>query len=165
MCCGGPRETRDKSQPRQKDSKPEDKQNKVNEVKESTENEDNAYLGTLSGSWMLLNGFQSTHAECSLYKVTDKFSSVQQTSAHLGAISQKDNVKKIRHHVKDTFGKWKPSNVQPHGKLQVKVKTSVSATQQLQLQPIKSLTTTVSALFDTGAQMCVADWNVAKRMG
>ena len=52
-CRGGPRETRDKSK---------SKDTKVNEVKaadaDNDKNTEDAQLGTLSGSWMLLNGLQ-----------------------------------------------------------------------------------------------------------
>ena len=66
----------------------------------------------------------------------------------------------------DKFGSWKPSNVEPLGKLKLQVRISNSATKQLKLPVIKRATSTlVMALADTGAQMCVADWQVAKNMG
>jgi hypothetical protein len=66
----------------------------------------------------------------------------------------------------DEFGKWKPSNVQPHARLKLQVKVSESPTAQLNLPTVQNTTSTsVSALADTAAQMCVADWQVAKKMG
>ena len=164
MCRGGPRQTRDKSVPKTKDK---DK-TKVSEVKEKEDEPNtNAELVTMSGDWMLLNGLQSTPDESAFYEDSVEFSSVLQhkkpNSGHLGAIS--NNVRKIRHHVMDEFGSWKPSNVQPHGKIKIRLKISKSATEQLQLKPVKSTSTSALALADTGAQMCVADFNVAKRMG
>lgn len=65
----------------------------------------------------------------------------------------------------EEFGSWKPSNVQRHGKIKIRLKISKSATEQLQLKPVKSTSTSALALAYTGAQMCVADFKVAKRMG
>ena len=66
----------------------------------------------------------------------------------------------------DEFRAWRLGHVQPHGKFRLQLKVSDSATKQLNLTKIKgSKSTSVRALFDTGTQMCVSDWDVAKRMG
>lgn len=166
MCRGGPKASRDKS-------KPNDKiKSKVSEVKETTEaTEETADLGQLTGEWFLLNGLQGTSQKGVLYKVQDEFLSVVHQEnkcsqkGSLEVLSKKD-IEKMRHHMMDDFGRWTPSNIQPHGKLQLQVAVSQSATKQLQLPQIKNTTSTqVSALADTGAQMCVADWRVSKNMG
>ena len=75
QCRGGPRQTRDKSKNRQ--DKPNTAASKVNEVKAAEEpktNED-AQVGTLSGSWFLLNGLQDPCSEGSIYEVSDVFTS------------------------------------------------------------------------------------------
>ena len=168
MCRGGPRQTRDKS------ATPKDKSTKVNEVKESnakdkdTNDDEQPSLGSLTGSWMLLNGLSSPNPEGHIYEDSDEFSSVLHLSqfSKLNTLTEKHSLRKIRHHMQDKFGAWKPSNVQPHGKLNLKVKLSKSAATQLNLPEIQhSSPTSVSALCDTGAQMCVADWEVAKRLG
>ena len=84
--------------------------------------------------------------------------------ASLSAILSKHAPKKIRHHVLDKFGSWSPANVQPHGRLQLQVKPSLSAQKQLGLPKLTNTSTQVNALAETGAQMCVADRMVAKRM-
>ena len=63
------------------------------------------------------------------------------------------------------FGKWVPHNVQPHGRVTLQVRPDPSAQQQLNLPPLNnSVVTTVRALADSGAQMCVADWSIAKQL-
>ena len=169
MCRGGTRATRDKSITKNKTKDNKDKPN-VNEVKEaSTPTEETAELGTLSGDWFLLNALQPT-VECDIYEDSRESSSVLRQdkvncpTGSLGALSKKD-IKKLRHHVMDRFGNWTPANVLPHGRLQLQVSVSASAQQQFNLPVSATSSTSVSALADTGAQMCVADWQVAKRMG
>ena len=120
---------------------------------------------------MLISG-KDTLAEGSLYEVSDVFTS-DRTQIHptawsspsLAAINSSPQVRKIRHHIANKFGAWKPSNVEPHGKILLTASISQSAQEQLQLQPIvNAKETVVNALADTGAQMCVADWLVATRM-
>ena len=54
----------------------------------------------------------------------------------------------------------------PHGKMDIQHQVSSTAPEQLNLPPVNSsVSTTVSALADTNAQMCVADWQIAKRLG
>ena len=74
QCRGGPRATcEDKPQPRSK--------TKVNEVKGTEPEKDkepaDAQVGTLSGSWMLINGLQEPVEGGSLYDVSDVFTSEQ----------------------------------------------------------------------------------------
>ena len=83
----------------------------------------------------------------------------------LSALKSNPRVRKIRHHIADSFGNWRPSNIQPHGRLLLEAQVSNSAQQQLGIQSTpNSKPTSVEALADTGAQMCVADWSVAQRM-
>ena len=92
------------------------------------------------------------------------FTSARHEKAQLRALS--GNRRKIKHHVLDAFGQWKPSNVMPHGKIDINLRVSQSAVQQLSLPVLNNAKhTQVSALADTDAQMCVADWNIAKRLG
>ena len=66
----------------------------------------------------------------------------------------------------DEFGKWAASHVEPHGRVNIQVKTCNSAASQLGLAKLKNKkSVAVSALCDTGAQMCVSDWSTAKEMG
>ena len=83
----------------------------------------------------------------------------------ISALSNKSQDRKIRHHVLNQFGQWVPGAVQPHGKVKLNVQPSQSAQSQLHLPPITTSTTTIQALADSRAQMCVADWSVAKRLG
>ena len=174
QCRGGPRVNREKSTDKSKPSNnSKSKDTKVNEVKEKENVQDDADLGTLHGHWMLINGLQPQQHN---NEVSDEYSS-ELREAHpvspfpspknpsLYALSKKDSVKKLRHHIMDEFGRWKPANVQPHGKLLVHLQVSHSAAEQLQLPVISANKTTVHALADTGAQMCVADWSVARQMG
>ena len=164
MCRGGPRQTRNDR------SKSKSKSN-VNEVKSNTaakpdekSKDDAADLGTLTGSWFLLNGLQQPAEDADIYEDQDVFTSACLHKAQLRAIN--GNKRKIKHHVLNDFGQWKPSNVMPHGKLNINLRISQSAVQQLHLPPLHNVQhTTISALADTGAQMCVADWNIAKRLG
>ena len=64
-------------------------------------------------------------------EVQDVFTSVSSSKpcqpkySSLSAINQHD--KKIRHHIADVFGNWKPSNVQPHGRIRLQASISTSA--------------------------------------
>ena len=63
------------------------------------------------------------------------------------------------------FREWVPSNVQPHGKVQLTLEVDNSAAKQLGIEPLHHCKPTMtSALADTGAQMCVADWQVGPRL-
>ena len=132
--------------------------------------DEQANLGTLSGSWLLIIGRQDS-VESQLYKDTDVFTSELQRdpiggTPCLSVLSSSQSNNKIRHHIRDSFGKWKLSHAQPHGHIQLTATVDRSAQQQLRLPPIHhARTTQVRALADTGAQMCVSDWQVAKRMG
>ena len=166
-CRGTSRNSRSKSKDNTKENK-----SKVNEVKAEDKETDPGEIGTMSGSWMLING-QDTSSGGDIYEVSDVFTSVtssvqphnRREPPTLSAINSNQNTRKLRHHIADAFGKWRPGNVQPHGRIQLNAVTSKSAQQQLQLPPLQHTnSTTVQALADTGAQMCVADWQVAKRM-
>ena len=96
-----------------KDNKSRDKKstNKVSEVKadEPQPSNDQGSLGTLSGSWFLINGREN--AESDSYEVTDVFTSVRQPQAtntwqppKLAAISSALHNKKLRHHIQNSFG-------------------------------------------------------------
>ena len=166
QCRGGPqpRSERDKSKSKINEVKSDQKEDKDKET-------DPGQVGTLKGSWILING-HVTQQQGDLYEDTDVFSSVRQQDHQtdpyypsLSAINKNPQVRKIRHHMSDQFGNWQPSNVQPHGRLSLTASLSKSAQDQLQLQPFTNTKDTiVKALADTGAQMCVADWEVAKRM-
>ena len=154
MCRGGPRESRDKSQPNRKDGK----DTKLNEVKADTAKEptQEADLGTLSGSWFKLSGSQELSSAKSNLS----------PSAKLLAFHKSDSARKLRHHIMNKFGEWVPSNVQPHGKVQLTLEVDNSAAKQLGIEPLHHCKPTMtSALADTGAQMCVADWQVGQRLG
>ena len=112
---------------------------------------------------MLLNGLQSPNYSRLLYEVQDVFTS-ERSSASLWTISSKQVPRKIRHHILDQFGNWSPSHVQPNGRLNLNIKPLQSAQQQFDLPRLPDTSTKVIALADTGAQMSVADWEVAKRM-
>ena len=167
MCRGGPRETREKLKPPQK----------VNEVKAAEEEKEkdtpkqdqDTDLGTLSGHWMLINSVQKHPDDVVFNEVQDELSSAHDRSSHrvqIAAIQDNKSVKKLRHHVMNSFGKWVPSHVEPHGKVRLTIEVDNSAASQLRLQPLRNCSkTTVSALADTGAHMCVADWRVAQAMG
>ena len=189
MCRGGQKTSRDKSKPPDKQEKP-----KVSAVKETPTDtpevlDETAGLGQLTGNWFLLNGLQpspnigpgwappcprglsppvSPTQACGQrdsYEVQDEFSSALRQQGSIGALS-KTQVTKMRHHMMDEFGRWTPSNVQPHGKLLLQVSISQSAASQFDLPQVNNIKSTpVSALADTGAQMCVADWRVAKSLG
>ena len=161
QCRGGPKNNRqDKEKQKPPDKKPA--ASKVNEVK-AAEPEQEAELGTMSGSWFLLNGLQPLQGEYN--EVTDEFSSVRQ-QAQLSGLREAKSADKIQHHIMDSFGKWQPGPVQPNGKLEVNLSICTSAPDQLGLPRISNKSTiTINALADTGAQMCIADWNVALRMG
>ena len=105
-------------------------------------------LGTLTGSWMLIRG-----------KEASQFSS-------LSVLKSKADNRKIRRHIYDNFGRWKPSNVEPHGILQLTMEACHTATSQQRLPKLKNTKPIkISALVDTGAQMCVCDYSLAKQMG
>lgn len=163
MCQGGPRSTRnDRSQSRNN--------KQVNEVKEDKKKEEEtADLGTLTGSWFLLNTMQQYPTlQDGLYEVKDELISELRYSkqAHVGAIKGYPNTHKICHHILDQFGNWTPGNVLPHSKVDIHIQLSKSAAKQFQLpMTAETRSTRVTPLVDTGAQMCVTDWQVAKRMG
>ena len=90
----------------------------MNEVKADAEKEkDTAELGTLSGSWFLMNG--KSPVQDKIFKVPGVFTSgrVQDPnldgSPSLAAISSSMSNNKIRHHISDAFGKWRPSHAWP----------------------------------------------------
>ena len=111
---------------------------------------------------MLINGIHRHQTDTVFNEVQDELSSARNRSSHraqIAAIQDTKSVRKLRYHVMNSFGKWVPSHVEPHGKVQLNIEVDNSAANQLQLQPLHNCTkTTVSALADTGAQMCVADW-------
>ena len=169
LCRGGPlSQHNSKSQTREKP--------KVSEVKtkdsEKDKDADDAQIGTLSGSWMLINGIQDQPFGDHSYEVLDVFmselrlgSSDPLSTASLSTLNSQKQPRKIRHHILNNFGRWIPSNVQPHGKLELTVKPGPSAQQQLNLPELdNNVVTSVWTLADTGAQMCVADWEVAKNL-
>ena len=166
QCRGGFRNTRDKSTTRDKPTKDNPKVNEVKSQDKDKDKDKDNDKGTLSGSWFLINGKQGTQSGRTMYEDSQEFSSVlRRPKANISSISSKDTIKKLGHHIKDEFGNWKPSHVQPHGNIQVSLQVSQSAAEQLQLQPIQHAQQTfIKALADTGAQMCVADWSVAKQM-
>ena len=105
-----------------------------------------------------------------MYKVLDLFMSERLTGSFdptypsISALSQKSQNMRIRHYILNKFNQWVPGAVQPHGKVKLNVKLSQSAQTQLYLPPVGISATTVQALADSGAQMCVADWDVAARL-
>ena len=112
-----------------------------------------ADLSTLSVSWMLIQGRQEQNDQELVYP-------------NLSQLQEKQALKKIRHHIFDSFGRWRPSNVEPHGLLQLTMESCHSATQQLRLLKIPGTKPVqVNALVDTGVQICVADYQLAKQMG
>ena len=120
LCRGGPRDKRtDRSKSKSKPTVNEVKSDKKDE--KDTKDTDDADLGTLSGSWLLINGIHSSPTPgASIYEVQDEFMSGlrYRNKAQLNAVSQ-SKVKKIKHHALDEFGKWNPSHVLPHGKVNV----------------------------------------------
>merc|ERR1712082_579207 len=109
---------------------------KVSEV--SGADEEEADVSTLHGSWFFLK-----EAEAEVFSLS--------TVPNLRWDGQR----------------WAPARVRPHARLEVKLAVSPSAYKYLGM-PVPGgdrATTTVSALVDTGAQMCVADVSVADRLG
>ena len=99
------------------------------------------------------------------YEVQDKFTSGLPYSNKAQLRAMKGHNRKIKHHMLDAFSKWSTSNVMPHGKLTIELWISQSAINQLRLPQLhESHETQVSALADTDTQMCVADWQIAKRL-
>ena len=85
---------------------------------------------------------------------------------NLSQLKSKEDVMKIRHHICDKFGRWKPSNVEPHGILDLTMEACHEATSKLNLPKLRNTKSVqISALVDTGAQMCVVDYKLAKQMG
>ena len=170
LCRGGQRSTCDDK------SKTRDKTPKVNEVKskepEKEKNTDEGQIGTLSGSWFFINGIHEPPSGGTIYEDSDVFTSeLRQGSSDpfhydsVSALNSKVPQRKIRHHIIDNFGRWVPSNVQPHGKIKLTVSTDPSAQKQLNLPTLDNdAVTSVWELADMGAPMCVADWAVAKSL-
>ena len=167
MCRGGPASARaEKSQSKDKPN--------VNEVKanDAEKEKQDAEIGTLTGSWFLINGLQSPATDGLINEVSNVFTSELREGStdpkshpQLSAFHQKHQQRRIHHHVINEFGKWVTSNVSAHGKIQVHVKLDPSAQQQLDLDQLPNTSsTTVSTLADTGKQMCVADWAIAKKL-
>ena len=74
--------------------------------------------------------------------------------------------RKLRDHIPDEFGTWKPSHVEPHGKVSLQMSVCHFASQQLKTPKIiNTKAINIHALVDTGAQMCVADIELANKMG
>ena len=117
---------------------------------------------------MLISGSQKRTPTQQSYKVQDEFLSVlhrakpNNTSANLSALKSSESVHKIRHHIMNSLG----NGSQAHGKLKLNIEVDNSAAHQLNLPPLTHCKSTpVSALADTSAQMCVADWQVGQRLG
>ena len=171
MCRGGTKPKNDRSKSGQR--------NNLNKVKaDEKSNDERADLGTLTGGWMLLNGIHNNNNSPTTRSLKESLLSSSSVSSTPGIWSTKEDIeadlfgiqqmstKKLRHHIMDEFGKWKVSHVEPHGRVQVQVKICNSAARQLGISKLpQKKTISVSALCDTGAQMCVSDWNLAKEMG
>ncbi len=72
----------------------------------------------------------------------------------------------VPHQLCDDDGVWSARHVEPHSRVELHVDVCTSAYEQLRLPVPKSVVgTKVSAMVDTGAQMCVADESVARRLG
>lgn len=113
-------------------------------------------LGTLLGSWMLLNG--QTPAElqapglpqtCLRYNSSSMLTGWgHESKVQLDAIN---SAQSVQHHMFDGV-KWCQKPVEPHGRLNLTVSVAEDAYSQLKLHEVKdSRSTPVSALADTGA--------------
>ena len=111
-------------------------------------------MGTLSGSWMALNSAVGQP----LAPMTEELL----LGAMLAAISRF----KVPHMLCDASGRWYRSNVEPHTPIGLYLSVCESTYEHLQLpRPRSSGSTQVSAMVDTGAQMCVADVKLAGKLG
>ena len=103
-------------------------------------------MGTLSGLWMLINGGLGT-----LCQETVAFSG---SGSVLGLGGQQ----RVPHHVFQDGSRWKVGDVEPHGKVDLNLEVCFSAYKELQLGALGRVRgARVTALADTGAQMCLAD--------
>ena len=82
----------------------------------------------------------------------------------LGGLKGGDRV--IQHQCCDRLGRWKPGRVEGHGRVRLRVGLCEEAYRTVGVvAPRSHRSTTVSALADTGAQMCVMGQEVLTRMG
>merc|ERR1712082_488581 len=101
-------------------------------------------VGTLTGSWMKIDG--------------------RVESAQLGVLETKGV--RMPHKECGPGGSWRSCNVEPHGRLELSLRVCKPAYEQLKLRvPPRSRAVRVSAMADTGAQMCVGDLELAERLG
>ena len=88
MCRGGPKQTRnDRSKSKSKTSTVNEVKSKPDTKSEDKPNDDNANLGTLSGSWFLINGLQQPAADADFNEVHEVFTSARHEKAQLRALS------------------------------------------------------------------------------
>ena len=138
-CRGGARSGRSKSGARRKEGP---RSAEIKEIKEPVKAQsEEASLNTVSGFWLLMNGVQEQGQLNSMFR-----NLVQ----HMGWDGQR----------------WSPARVRPHAHLTVNLSVCGEAYGSLGLRsPARTTFTSVSALVDTGAQMCVANVTVADELG
>ena len=125
------------------------------ESNEAVAEEQEGSLGMLSGSWLLVNVGLGTPC---------------QEMATMGARGLRVRVvsgsrRKVPHHVYRD-GIWRVSDMEPHGKVDLRLQVLQSAYRELRLMDLgKSSPVEVTALADAGAQMCLAYVTVARKLG
>ena len=73
---------------------------------------------------------------------------------------------RIPHQLRDRLGRWRAAHVEGHGRVRLRLGVCKEAYKSVGAAvPGSHRSTTVSALADTGAQMCVASMDVVRRMG
>ena len=86
------------------------------------------------------------------------------TRPQLAALGDKSEP--VPHHRCDGLGRWMPSRVEGAGRLQVRVEICKEAYKPgYRSAPKGCKPAVVTALADTGAQMCIAGMSLALRMG
>ena len=105
---------------------------------------DQGELGTLSGSWFMMSGVSG------------------ETTGQVATVGSR----KVPHQVCDRAERWSSKGVEPHSMVDLKVSVCGSgyAANGLRM-PTGVRDVRVSAMADTGAQMCVASCRVAEALG
>ena len=130
------------------------KNKKVGEVKEAEE------PATVN---MVTEDFFGEFAEVNELSMTEE---VELSPLMIATLGQKEGSRSVGHHNCDRYGRWRRGQVEPHGRVRLRMEICSGAYGQVDESVPGSLrSTTASCLADTGAQMCLAGPDVLTRMG
>ena len=151
---------------------------KVNEVNEAKEDAETVSVNTVSEDFfgevaevneLSMAGLGSpmpTGFEPTCKPTRHCGGALQLSPLMVAGVTDSKGVQSVAHHHCDRLGRWRRGQVEPHGRVKVRLEVCSDAYGQVGATPPScARSTTASGLADTGAQMCLAGRNVMSRMG